>query len=421
VVFGRFARRYAQRVRVIVTTLPGLGHLHPMIPLCRALSEAGHEVRVGISASYTDVARRAGLATTAVGPDWAFEEVDRFVPGFTTMQARDRMLMFTEITKRGMVDDLVELSGSWDAEVIVHGHYELGGWFAAELVGIPNVPFAMTVRWLEPGVLGMFAGAEVAELLDHFGLAPDPDLTRPARWLYLDAAPPALTATMFPPGPLVHQIRYGTDDGTGDETSLPDWVDALDDRPLVYVTTGTVFNRVGDVLGTLARGAASADLDVEVLLTTGWNVDPEDLGDLPGNVHVERYVPQSLILPRCSAVVCHGSANAVFGALRVGVPLVLAPVAADHPVNAWLCSQAGVGVSCTTFEPPGELFPIARADELTPEQIADALTTVLTTDAFSSAARGVAASIAAAPPPAHGVALIERLVETGAPVERDDG
>jgi UDP:flavonoid glycosyltransferase YjiC (YdhE family) len=410
-------------MRVLVTTLPGLGHLHPMVPLCRALGEAGHEVLVGISESYADVPRQAGLEAVAVGPDWAFEEVDRFVPGFTTMQAKERMLTFTRVAERGIVDDLVDLCRSWQPDVIVHGHYELGGWLAAELAGIPNVPFAMTVRWLEPALLRMFAGSEVEALLDQYGLPPDPDLSRPAQWLYLDAAPPALTAPLFPPGPLVHQIRYETDDSFSTDTSLPAWLDDLpagdDGRPLVYVTTGTVFNRVGDVLATLARGAASADPAVEVLVTTGRNVDRHDLGDLPGNVHVERYVPQSLVLPRCRAMVCHGSANAVFGALRAGVPLVLAPVAADHPVNAWLCSQGGFGVSCTTFQEAGELFPVARPDELMPRQIADALTTVLATDTFSSAARDAAASIEAQPPAAHGVALIERLVATGTPVEHD--
>lgn len=404
-----------------MTTLPGLGHLHPMVPLCRALREAGHDVLVGTAESYIDVVRGTGLDAAGVGPDWTFEEVDRFVPGFTLMQARPRMRVFTDLARQGIVDDLLELSRTWPPDVIVHGHYELGGWFAAELLGIPHVPFAMTVRWLEPGLLGMYAGPQVAALLDHFGLPPDPELARPARWLYLDAAPAALTAPLFPPGPLVHQIRYETDDVSGAEAALPDWLDGLGDRPLVYVTTGTVFNRVGEVLPTLARGAAAAAAEaggVEVLLTTGRNVAPADLGDLPGNVHVERYVPQSLVLPRCRAVVCHGSANAVFGALRAGVPLVLVPVAADHPVNAWLCDQAGVGVSCTTFQPPGEFFPIARPEEITVEQVTDALTRLLATDAFAATAQGMAASIAAQPPAAHAVTLLERLVTTGAPVPR---
>jgi UDP:flavonoid glycosyltransferase YjiC (YdhE family) len=407
-------------VRVLVTTLPGLGHLHPMIPLCRALEEAGHEVLVGLSASYAEVARQAGLDAAAIGPDWTFEEVDRFVTGFTTLQARDRMLTFTEIAKRGIVDDLVALGRSWRPDVIVHGHYELGGWFAGELLGVPNVPFAMTVRWLEPGLLRMFAGPQVEELLDHFGLPPDPDLARPARWLYLDAGPPALTGVLFPPGPLVHPVRYETDDSsTGPEDALPAWIDDLGDRPLIYVTTGTVFNRVGDVLSILTRGAAAAaaELGADVLVTTGRNVDPGDLGDLPDHVHVERYVPQSAVLARARAVVCHGSANAVFGALRAGVPLVLVPVAADHPVNAWLCEQAGVGKACTTVQPPGEMFPVARPEDLTPEPIAAALTTLLATDEAAAAARAVAADIAAQPPLSHAVQLVEQLVATGAPVE----
>jgi UDP:flavonoid glycosyltransferase YjiC (YdhE family) len=99
------------------------------------------------------------------------------------------------------------------------------------------------------------------------------------------------------------------------------------------------------------------------------------------------------------------------------VPLVLVPVAADHPVNSWLCEQAGVGVSCTTVQPPGEMFPMARPEDLTPDRIAAALTALLATDEATSAARAMAADIAAQPPLPHAVQLVEQLVATGAPVE----
>jgi hypothetical protein len=244
------------------------------------------------------------------------------------MGSRQGMATLADNAKRGVVDDLVALGRSWQPDVILHGHHELGGWLAAELLGIPNVPFAMTIRWLDPGLLGMFAGTQVAELLARFGLPPDPDLTRPTRWLYLDTSPRALTGGMYPDAPTVHHIRYASEDSMAHEASLPAWVEGLDDRPLVYATTGTVFDPDGRLLSILARGAASHD--VEVLVVTGGKVDQADLGELPDNVHVERYVPQTLVIPRCRAVLCHGSSSNVFGALAEGVPLVLAP---SHPTR----------------------------------------------------------------------------------------
>jgi UDP:flavonoid glycosyltransferase YjiC (YdhE family) len=403
-------------VRILVTTLPGLGHLHPLIPFCRALRDAGHEVVVGMSASYLDLARGAGLDTTPLGPDWTSQDVDEFLPGLA-LKGRQRMRVFAEIAKRGIVEDIVDFGERHQPDIVVHGHYDLGGWLGAELLGIPNVPFAMTVRWLDPGLLRIFAGDQMTELLDHFGLPPDPDLTRPARWLYLDSAPRALTSALYPPAATVHHLRYETDDAAGRGSSaLPGWVDRLGDRPLVYVTTGTVFNAIDGLLETLGRGAA--ELDVDVLLTTGGNDGDRAVATraLPDNVHIEAYVPQTLAFPRCRAVVCHGSASTVFGALAVGVPLVLVPITADHPVNAFLCERAGVGVACTTFQAPDEMFPVARPEEIDADQVTAALATVLADDAMADAARGIAAAIGADPPLSHGVALVEQLVTTGAPV-----
>ncbi|HSV66149.1 MAG TPA: hypothetical protein VLJ59_09630 [Mycobacteriales bacterium] len=34
-------------------------------------------------------------------------------------------------------------------------------------------------------------------------------------------------------------------------------------------------------------------------------------------MHVERYVPQSVVLPRCSVVVSHGGSGSVIGALAM--------------------------------------------------------------------------------------------------------
>jgi UDP:flavonoid glycosyltransferase YjiC (YdhE family) len=167
----------------------------------------------------------------------------------------------------------------------------------------------------------------------------------------------------------------------------------------------------------MAEGAATHD--VEVLVTTGRNANPDALGALPSNVHVERYVPQTLVLPQCRAVVCHGGFNTVFGAVRCGVPLVVVPVSADQPLNAALCERSGIGVSCATDQPPEMLFPIADPAKLTPDVIAEALGRVLRDPSFASAAAALAKEIEAQPPVGHAVDLLERLVTTGEPVVRD--
>ena len=68
-----------------------------------------------------------------------------------------------------------------------------------------------------------------------------------------------------------------------------------------------------------------------MLLTTGTDLD---LGAVPTNVHVERWVPQADVLAHASVVVGHGGSGTTLGALGAGQPLVVVPLFADQPNNA---------------------------------------------------------------------------------------
>lgn len=410
---------YDRGVRVLTTTTPSKSSVQSIFPLCRALGDAGHEVRVAMAPNYTDWVRKAGLDAVGAGREWDHAECDDYVPGWTRMSPRAYMATTAEVANWGVVEDGLALAETWRPDVVLHVHHDLAGWIIAERLGVPNVPFAMTLRWLDPGLLSMFAAPQIERLLERYELPPDPGLDRPSRWLYLDTSPRALTSGLFPETPNIHHIRYTSDDSEGGDRSLPAWIDDLGDRPLVYVTMGTIFNRVGNLLRTLTHGAAQ--LDVEVLVTPSSNFPVADLGDLPPNVHVEGYVPHSELIPRCAAIVCHASSSNVFGALSEGVPLVLAPVSSDQPASAYFCSQKGFAVNCATKPVPGELFPTSDLENLTPDDIAEALDTVLTTPSYREAVQAAAESIRSDPPVTHAVSLIEQLVTTGAPVENPLG
>ena len=157
-------------MRVLLSTLPGLGHLHPMIPLGRALADAGHEVKVAASPSFGSYVERSGLESLSVGPDWMEEDIDLFCPGFTSSLAKGQMTSFVDIPRRGVVEDIPKLAPLWRPDVILHDHTELGGWMAGELLDVPHVPFAMTSRLLDPDMMKLLVGTEIPGLLEHFGL-----------------------------------------------------------------------------------------------------------------------------------------------------------------------------------------------------------------------------------------------------------
>ena len=67
------------------------------------------------------------------------------------------------------------------------------------------------------------------------------------------------------------------------------------------------------------------DEPLDLVVTVCPNVDPFALGRQPANVQVERYVPKSLLLPRCSAIVCHGGYGTLLAAIEHAIPVVVVP------------------------------------------------------------------------------------------------
>ena len=159
------------------------------------------------------------------------------------------------------------------------------------------------------------------------------------------------------------------------------------DRPIVYVTFGTVFNEAGPPRHVVER---VRDLDVFVVVTVGPDGDPAVLGPQPANVHVAPFIPQDDLLPHCAAVVSLAGSGTFLGAAAHGLPQVCVPQGADQFLNADACARAGAGLSVD-----GD-----------PASVRDALRRVLTEPGFSAAARVVQAELAAMPRPDEVAALL---------------
>jgi len=97
------------------------------------------------------------------------------------------------------------------------------------------------------------------------------------------------------------------------------------------------------------------------------------------------------VLPTCAAVVHHGGAGTLFGALAAGIPQLVEPGAGDRPRHARLIARRGAGLAAT-------------------DVTADLLTRLVTDPALATAAREVSAEVAAMPAPARLVARLETLV-----------
>jgi MGT family glycosyltransferase len=212
--------------------------------------------------------------------------------------------------------------------------------------------------------------------------------------LYLDSYPPLLQSQPADHIARRQLVRPQRDDGEFDSSSALPLPEAPAGAPLVYVTMGTVFNDANPLRATVE---ALRDLPVRILVTVGPHGDPATLGTQPGNVRVERYVPQSAVLEYCDVVVSHGGSGTALGALALGLPQLCLPQGADQFLNAAAIASAGAGLA---------LLP----DECTPEVVTHAVKRLLEDHAFRDAARRVGESISAMPPVEEVAALLETLI-----------
>jgi hypothetical protein len=263
------------------------------------------------------------------------------------------------------------LALGWRPDVIVRDETDFGAAIAAERLGLPWA----TVLVLAAG--GLIRAQDAAEPLDvlraEHGLPPDPELKALDGDLVLSPFPPGLRAAGT-------ALRF-TDVGHGDP-----------DGP-VYFTLGTEFNlECGDLFDRVLEGLRGFD----AIVTVGREIDPAELGPPPPGIRVERYIPQAAVLPHCRAVVSHGGSGTLLGALAHGLPMVLIPLGADQPLNAARAEALGAA----------RVLDAVRA---TPDDVREAVETVLEEPGYRAAAERMRDELAALPGVEQAVEPLTRL------------
>ena len=95
------------------------------------------------------------------------------------------------------------------------------------------------------------------------------------------------------------------------------------ERPLIYVSMGTVINDRPDFYTKCIE--ALRDLKADVIISCGNAVDRDAFGTLPDNIHVFPYVDQLEVLSRADAFITHCGMNSVSESLCMAAPMVLYP------------------------------------------------------------------------------------------------
>nr|BAO66534.1 glycosyltransferase [Streptomyces sp. MJ635-86F5] len=378
---------------ILLVSLPDRGHIYPHVALAKELVHRGHRVGFVTAASMAELVASSGAAFIPYAS--AYEAVDDKVGTANDNNGAamldlgvdecDAMVRAAEEALSGDRPDLVAydyatyqagrlLEHKWGVPIVTlspifaqNETFSYAQAFAAGGYSDASPPMTMEEYLAHPAMAGWVA--KNRQLLADHGLAHVPiadflTIVRDDTIAYVPAElqprRDSFDARFTFVGPCL-----------SDRPGLPSWQPPGEDRPVVLVSLGTLFNEHVGFFKTSVD--AFADSPFHVVMTLGNGIDPEQLGPLPDHVEVHRWVSHLDVLEHARAFVTLGGMSSVNDALALGCPLVVVPLSSVlERVTAHQVRKAGIGVELEARQP----------EELTPEMLRTAVETVIGDPAF---------------------------------------
>lgn len=349
----------AKPAHIAMFSIAAHGHVNPSIEVIRELVARGHRVSYAIPASFAEKVAETGatpvvwnsILPTDEDPEaWGTELIDHLEPFLNdAVQALPQLAAAFEGDEPDLV--LHDIT-SYPAPVLAHR------W------GVPAVSLSSNlVAWEgyeEEVAEPMFAGLKESERgrayyarfgawLRENGLGDGVDRfqSRPRRSVVL------IPRALQPNADRVDTSVY-TFVGAchGDRAAAQGrWQrpESAEGRKVLLVSLGSAFTKQPAFYRACVE--AFGDLpDWHVVLQIGKFTDASDLGAIPANVEVHRWVPQLDILRRADAFITHAGAGGSQEGLATGTPMVAVPQAVDQFGNADMLVSLGVARHVPTEE-----------------------------------------------------------------------
>jgi UDP:flavonoid glycosyltransferase YjiC (YdhE family) len=360
--------------RFLFTMMPAndLGLPTRLLPVARVLVDRGHEVAVFNPAPVpARLIEDAGLRNLPMPPRLLPEMEGDLVQA---SQAWDVEHMFASLFPdeefvRAATALHVDLIREYDPAVVVDSF----GPFACLAARILQVPLASVLQgnfhpesggflwWAGKRPSGLASAAPLFnKVASEYGLAPVGrcvDLLAGDLSLIVgtpETDPVSATARVTHVGPIVWQRG---------NAALPEGIVALSrDKPVIWVYSGNpryagAPTPIDSIVVIRAAITALKDAPVHVVLTTGYQEVPEEIGALPSNFYHAAYLPGSAMAERCDLMVHHGGHSSVMTGLAAGTPAVIIPTITERESSARRLAALGAGeIVRPTDDPDGEKY-----------------------------------------------------------------
>ncbi len=369
--------------RVLCVLYPAMGHLLPVLPVLTELVSRGCEVVATITPELADRVRETG-AEVVTYPNPMVARL----PDFTT---HDKLAERMEVLLREIVETspTIERAFSEPPDVVVHD------------LSMSAPGRVLAAQWGRPNVrmLPIFASNEHFSIDEKFAmLAPPPEPGAPPHPAFLrynafltdyvhdhgfegDEAGEVLDGrdelniVFLPKEFQIAGETFGEDHvfvGPSVTEPADEWTPPEDGSPVALISMGTTSANYGPEFFT-ACARAFEKSPWHVVIALGSMIDPAELGPLPDNVEMHRWIPIGAVLRHASAYICQGGISGVMESLHHGTPMVLIPHQPEQVTNAQRVEELGLGLVLTEADVTPELVRQAVDQLLSTEDIAERL------------------------------------------------
>ncbi|WP_167957542.1 macrolide family glycosyltransferase [Anaerosporobacter faecicola] len=325
------------------------GHINPTLGMVKALTQRGNQVDYFCSASFSEQVNQMGARRIGYSND-----LDIF---FKNYRPTDRhpfymLLEYILLYDEVVLPEIMDIVDHEQYDMIICDSIFGGGCFLKQMTTVPIVcshsSFAMSK-------------APIPERMFARGFHPQLDhcyeiVARICEKYNIQQ--PSLEQVFTSKGDL--NIVYTTREFNGDEgVNEPEYIFAgpsinrqleesdldlsiLDDKKLIYISLGSINT---DFLYFYKMCIATfCDTNYYVCMSIGKKINQAELGEVPSNFMVNRFLPQLEILKKADVFITHAGFNSVNEALYYGVPMLALPQVNDqHMVSKRLVAmQLGI-------------------------------------------------------------------------------
>lgn len=376
--------------KILFVTPPAHGHLNPVLPVIQELAQRGEQVLCLNNEEFRPQIEAAGahfraypptlLTAAAISQALAGGNLSR--PHLLMMQATEALAPFTM--------DVLAQEG---CDLVVFDSLAIWGKIAAKSLGLKG---AATISHFVFDLASMkLSRREYATMMTQF-FAQLPGLLSQRRRLkqrFGQAYPSK--QPLFPMRDQLNivftarelQPKWAVIDDTflfvgpsiNPQLHTDDFpLDALRQKPLVYLSLGTVHHTHTAFYHTCFD--ALAEFPAQFILAAGRQANMAELEPIPANFIVRPFVSQLDVLQVADVFITHGGINSVHEGLYFGVPLVLIPHQFEQLLNARQVTARNAGVL---------IDEQVRRQAVTPEHLRQALQEVLANPTYAEGARNV--------------------------------